>query len=347
MGNAGNWNGKRKGKVHEISSGREGGRRGEYNYITLQSLNRPPPSFSPSPLPSSFPPSPPSLPLSLPPCLQLNSSMDECHAEFSSKETGSSLVETKAFVKAITDKKAFIQQATEVVLSHGRKLQDVLTHSRTLWPASKGRGNQTKSGRGYDGPESSVIRKAQSTEDLLEVSDEAASLLGSRTSSYGESALRSSLRTASVQGTYSPKPHKQTSLEGERRNSWDVLGSRESNGSPERLGASPQHTPGSPKVLVTPRRTRTLLKAATSVPALNVNQNQQLVQSFMVQIDGRLNQLILLWEGRRKGLEEAEKAVEFQMAVPEILEWIDTTGAEFLKTYDHYGGSMEEVRERR
>lgn len=273
--------------------------------------------------------------------------MDDCQAEFSSKETGSSLVETKALIKAITDKKVFIQQATEVVLSQGRKLQDVLTQSRTLWPTIEGRSgsNVDLSKLGRDNEEDPVprtsIRKAQSTDDLLEEPMSVLEVQRSRTMSYREGNGQETGSNSST-GVEKHKPPKQMSLDTERRYGWDVLDSRDSNRSPEQLNPVPQ---GSPRVLFTPRRTRAVLKAATSVPALNVNQNQQVVQTFMVRIDGRLNQLILLWEGRRKGLEEAQRAVEFQEAVPQILEWIDTVGAEFLKKYSHYGRSMEEVRE--
>lgn len=321
--------------------------------------------------------------------------MDECHAEFSSKETGSSLVETKALVKSITDKKSFIKQATEVVLSQGRKLQDVLAQSRTLWPDNGSRGSNadlSKLGHNHYGDNSNLlsIRKAQSTDDAsmssirkaqstdnLTVDDHSEVLrsvsegLRSRTS-YSESSPNSSPEFGNVSygNSVAHKPPKQTGLDIDRRNSWDILDSREGNKSPKALEsdrrsswdvldslsnnrspeprrASPHYnrgSPGSPMVLVTPRRTRATLKAATSVPALNVNQNQQVVQAFMIQIDGRLNRLILLWEGRRKGLEEAQKAMEFQEAVPQILEWIDTVGAEFLRKYSHYGRSMEEVR---
>ncbi len=87
------------------------------------------------------------------------------------------------------------------------------------------------------------------------------------------------------------------------------------------------------------------LKSALSVPTIPVNQNQQAIQSFMVRIQVRLNRLVLLWEGRKKGLEEAQKVIEFQEAVPVILEWVESVGEEFLRKYSNHGRSLEEVRE--
>lgn len=139
----------------------------------------------------------------------------------------------------------------------------------------------------------------------------------------------------------------------ERSNSWDVLGDSEKSSS-SRLHSmanvslssslSAATAPASPKVLVTPRRTRTAtVKATLSVSSLNTNQNQQLVKGFLVQIENRLNQLVLLWEGRRKGLEEVQKVQEFREAVPVVLEWVESVGAEFLRKFGHYGRSIEEV----
>jgi hypothetical protein len=346
--------------------------------------------------------------------------MDECQAEFSSKEAGSSLVETRTLIKSITDKKAFIKQATEVVLSQGRKLQDVLAQSRTLWPATVSgsdmrersdtddfkllsiRKVQSTEARGL-----SFMKKAQSTENLTTDDPSLLSeILRSKSDlpQLGTSdvpRLRSSCSESSPSGesdmtkTQAPK---QISLDSDRRSSWDVLDSRgggsggvrsprasdgdrrnswdvldssggvrsprasdldrrsswdvlDARGSPDHSMNSPyngRRSPGSPKLLVTPRRAPrsvSRLKAATSVPALNINQNQQVVQNFMSQMDGRLNQLIMLWESRRNGLEEALKAMEFQESVPEILEWIDTEGAAFLRKFKHFGRSKEEVRD--
>lgn len=86
-----------------------------------------------------------------------------------------------------------------------------------------------------------------------------------------------------------------------------------------------------------------MVKATLSVSSLNTNQNQQLVKGFLVQIENRLNQLVLLWEGRRKGLEEVQKVQEFREAVPVVLEWVESVGAEFLRKFGHYGRSIEEV----
>lgn len=250
--------------------------------------------------------------------------MDECDIEFSSKEVGITLAETGDIIKAITEKKAFIKQATEVVQSQGKKLQDILTRSRSSHPLRGGSSlDLSKFGREgeEEEPGTFAVRRVQSTENILDGFDEPLS-----------SGVRSGAASISPETTYPKHP---------KQRSWDVLDS--TDGILERFKAP---IPGSPKILVTPKRTRaaTGLKTTLSVPIITVNQNYQVVQSFLVQIDARLNRLILLWEGRRMGLEEAQKAVEFQEAVPGILEWIDTVGAEFLKKYNHYGRSMEEVR---
>ena len=304
--------------------------------------------------------------------------MDECYAEFSSKKTGSSLLETRGLIKTITEKKAFIQQATEVVLSQGTKFQDVLSKSRTShFLNGRGGGSSidlTRIGREEgaerEEEEGSVgVRRVQSTEDLLDVIDEPTEVRRSSMTGYGSPPSDSSHLggsggiSRSVSGLGGVWPVKVTSLDSYNRNSWSAQGSGQGISGQGVSGqtalsssassySKPLRDAGMPKLLVAPKRTRTRagtggmsgMKLSTSVPALSTgNQNQLVVQTFMVQMKHRLNQLMLLWEGRMRSLEDAQKAVEFQEAVPVILEWVETVGADFLKKYSTFGRSMEEV----
>ena len=277
--------------------------------------------------------------------------MDEYEAEFSSKEVGHTLSDTRDLLKTLTEKKTFISQATEVVKSQGKKLQDILTRSQSL-RSTFGGSSIDLSQLGKDeesGFVSSAVRRVQSSEDIL---DSIEDLQKARSSSMVTETPKAHM---TIEWEGGPRHTKQQSLDipTNKTKSWDLLDVREDTSNMHRHtpplspGKSSPLSPASPKrVLFIPKRTRaaTGLKPAVSMPSLVVNQNQQLVQGFLIQIDTRLKKLVLLWEGRKKGLEEAQKAVEFREAVPAILEWIDTTGNDFLKKYDHYGRSKREVR---
>lgn len=284
---------------------------------------------------------------------QLNSSMDKCEAAFSSKETGKSLSELKAIIVSITEKKTYIKQATELVQTQGRKLQELLSQSNSHNTNGETSLDLSKVGREGEGsvPASPAsVRRVQSSEDILDVADGPRVLRSRAISDVLAIATDTNLKvkTLSMEDVSTVAARHRVDWEA-KRSSLDSAGagdSRESH-SPSNLnypqGSSPTHAPSSPKILVTPKRTRAGVKGALSVPSITLHQNHQVVENLLVGADGRLNQLILLWEGRRKRLEEVEQAMQFREAVPQILHWVDTVGANFLKMHNHYGRSMEEV----
>lgn len=282
--------------------------------------------------------------------------MDECEVEFSSKEFGKSIVEAKKLQKSVTEKRAFIKQATEVIHSQGKKLQEILNDSRTMLPNRRGSTfDLSRTGEEESNHTSFDIRRVRSSENFLDTIDEPTSPNELRSFSNGEATdsdsdtnLRGNHTPSSSIATRGVKLH--NSLR-DRSNSWDILDSKEvplpvpSPTFPTKPRSSSITDSDSPRVLVHPKRTRGGLKAASSISALPVNQDQQVIKQFLGQIDRRLKQLVLLCERRKTGLEEAQKAMEFIEVVPEILEWIDTVGAKFLQDFDHYGRSIEEVRD--
>ena len=60
---------------------------------------------------------------------QLSASMDNCHTQFSSKETGSTVADNEKMIKNLEELKIFIEQTAEVVQSLGKKLLELLLQS--------------------------------------------------------------------------------------------------------------------------------------------------------------------------------------------------------------------------
>ena len=298
--------------------------------------------------------------------LQLRESFDECETEFSSKETGASVPEIEQQLRGIVERKVFIEQATEVVLSQGCKAQSILVAPRSRTRGIKGQDSfpstisehpdelQSSGSTPMLEYTSAQVRRAQSSEDLLESCPlrnppSATETALYRTTSQGDMdnpSLHNHVQThPSSSSTSSPDPQEgamnTTTLN--RTKSLDLLNSYDRK-SPE---SGKLQTPSSdmPKLLVSPKRTsKSALKPAQSVPSIAaVDKDRKTMENYLEEMKSKLKQIMVLWEKRKTRLAEAKKAKEFMAAVPGILEWVESVGAEFFNKHDHYGRSIVEV----
>ncbi len=301
--------------------------------------------------------------------------MDEIESEFSSKDCGHSLKETEKILEEVGEKKVFLEQATEVIQSQGRKLQGVLKSTRATFLSSGFTGggstqdlttitattsptNTDRKGERREQDSRDVIRRAQSSEDLLDSpSLEGMGVARALTSSSTDISSMKTTKTNTL--LMAGRARSEDRREDRLTRSCDLLGGGEDRITPP---ITPPSSPlavnksihvsntkptssNSVMVLCTPRRTRVGgIKSALSVPSFPVSLDHEVVREFLRDIDGRLSRLVFLWEGRKKELEEALRAMQFLEAVPQVIEWVETKGAEFLKKYVHYGRSIEEVR---
>lgn len=283
--------------------------------------------------------------------------MDECETEFSSKEYGATKPTIEKQLKAITDKRTFIEQATEVVLSHGKKLQTVIISSRTrkhsyrtsclgASPISESNNTFLSSSLNVD---SSEFRRAQSSNDLLDGSCDqvessltSAALIRAGSQSQVYPNISSSHAVSSLLSS-SSSPHQTRNQI--RKSSWDPWNTHDKNKTIlDHYQLKTTSVFSAPKLLPNRRQSSGSLLSAQSVPNVSiVDMDRHMVETFLKEIRSRLNLLMLLWEGRKKRLEEASKAVEFTEAVPHVLEWVESVGAEFLEKYNYYGMSIVEV----
>ena len=290
--------------------------------------------------------------------LQLKVSMDKCEAEFSSKANGETIPQIEKQLKDITEKKIFIQQATEVVLSQGRKLQNALFTSQickpslsqtahvTTGPINMSSGKFIDSGRCLSARFDN--RMVQSTSDLLEnspVQDDAELNQGALIRGMSTSKISPNTRNDSVSTSDLSSSSTQTQVQI-RLVSCDNLNTEVNCAtSLNHLQPRENSTPSVPKLLMSPRRSSGSKMSSKSVTNLSFgDQNHLVVATFLKEMRSRLNLLVLLWERRKNRLDEARKAVEFTEAVPQILEWVESVGVEFLEKYDHFGDSIVEVR---
>ena len=266
--------------------------------------------------------------------------MDACQDEFSSKEFGRTLSETKQLLKSMVEKRTFIEQAIEVVQSQGKKLQDILMHNRTSYSTTNGDDSDinVKVGGVRSDHSPRMVRKAQSTDDLADIIDELTDFTRSRSRTDSDTTSRLPSKDDQTSLDYITTEQNKKSTTFDQGDSLIPL-------APNNLTLSSPIMNGR-KLLVSPKRTRRGLKTAISVPNVSINNHdQQIIKNLLDKINNRLNQLILLWEGRKKGLEEAKKASDFREAVPQILEKIETVGEHFNQTYKYYGRSIQEVSE--
>jgi len=289
--------------------------------------------------------------------LQLRVTFDECDVEFSSKDTTHTISELEQQIKDTLEKKLFIEQATEVVLSQGRKAHSLVVPetSRTRgivgqksFPPASGNTHRLgddfslslnlTDGRSWaqsseylpDNPKIAVSNSSQDSEESLSLS-----------SSGGALEVSAQQVSSRPQNLKSKGKRKHT-----RTKSWDLLDSRDidvkKNDEDEGLKTPSQDVP---KLLVSPKRTsKNSLKSAQSLQSISeTDRDRKFLEGYLEEVKSRLEQLLVLWDGRKGRLEEAKKAVEFLKASPEIFDWLNADGNGFFTKYDNYGRSIEEV----
>ena len=247
--------------------------------------------------------------------------MDNCHTQFSSKETGSTVSDNEKMIKNLEELKTFIEQAAEEVQSLGKKLLELLL--------------QTKD-----------IRKVNSTEGMITLSRTPRS--------------RRRINASSAEISNSPKPHRVALtaesanirlLNGEdedakplaRASSLDLLNStvNDEESDATSTAVSRLDCPHSPRLLVTPRKKSAGVKSSAAAS----NHDQLMIEGVLLQMERRLDELKLMWERRQRKLKQSQKVVEFREAVPTVTDWVEQVGDKFVrgKHKHNLGRSIEEV----
>ena len=267
--------------------------------------------------------------------MQLSASMDNCHTQFSSKETGSTVADNEKMIKNLEELKIFIEQTAEVVQSLGKKLLELLLQS--------------------DGSNKNTSPWLLSPIDVRRIN----STEGMTTLSRTPKSRRRNVSSAEISN--SPKPNRvavtaesaNRLLNGEdaygvakplaRASSLDLLNSTGNDSIQVDSDAtstvvSRLDCPHSPRLLVTPRKTGVKGSAAS-------NHDQVMIEGILEQMETRLNDLKLMWEKRQRKLKQSQKVVEFRETVPTVTEWVENVGNKFLwgKHKHNLGRSIEEV----
>ena len=279
--------------------------------------------------------------------VQLSSSIDNCQSQFSSKEAGSSVADTERRLKNLGELKASIEQAAEGVHSLGNKLLELILespmattkHSRTASPWQSP--NEFRKPRVVNGV-TTLNRTPRSRKRVLSSSSESANSPNVGRSKTAESAVGTTSN-----GLLLGDDLKFTSKPIARANSLEVLDSTSSDSvtdESENTTGSKLECPGSPRLLVTPRKA-VGIKSALSMPSvIPPNPDQLMIEGVLHQMDERLEQLKQLWGKRQRLLKQSLKVVEYREAVPEIMEWVEQVGNEFIRgRSSNIGRSIEEV----
>ena len=254
--------------------------------------------------------------------------MERCQSQFSSKETGRTKEDIEKLVRTSNELRTFIQQATGVVQSQGQKLIGIVVDNATKHPPKK-----TFSLDDFSPHQSPMrARRLHSHSDVLTPQIE----------ETDNAVLRRDKRLSDNNRT------KDRGMTEKRRASFDVLDSKHDTiYEDERTNASPvkPHPPGSPKLLVNPKRTRPGIRAASSVPSLapSVVKGQEIIDELLQNVTRRMGELEGLWEGRKKRLEQWEEVIGFREAAPKVIEWVEKKGDRFLDGKNNFGRSIEEV----
>ena len=262
--------------------------------------------------------------------------MDNCHTQFSSKETGSTVSDNEKMIKNLEELKTFIEQATEEVQSLGKKLLELLLQMTSS--------NKSFTPWLLQSPKD--VRNVNSTEGMITLSRTPRS--------------RRRINASSVEISNSPKPHRvaltaesanSQLLNGEdedakplaRASSLDLLNStvNDSESDATSTVVSRLDCPHSPRLLVTPRKTSAGVKSSTAAS----NHDQLMIEGVLLQMERRLDELKQMWERRQRKLKQSQKVVEFREAVPTVTEWVEQVGDKFVqgKHKHNLGRSIEEV----
>ena len=254
--------------------------------------------------------------------------MDRCQSQFSSREAGGSKEDIDKLIQTSSELRTFIQQAAGVVNSQGQKLIGIVVDNASKHPPKK-----TFSLDDFNPRQSPTkARRLHSNSDVLNTQIE----------ETDNAVLRRDKRMNDNNQT------KDRASAERRRASFDVLDPKNDTiYEDQRTDSSPvrPHPPGSPKLLVNPKRTRPGMKASSSVPSLtsSVVKGQEIINGLLKDVTKRMSELERLWEGRKKRLEQWEEVIRFREAAPKVIEWVEEKGDIFLDGKNNYGRSIEEV----
>ena len=273
---------------------------------------------------------------------QLSASMDNCQAQFTSKENGSTVADTERMLKNLEELKTFIEQAAEVVQSHGKKLLQLVVQtagSKTSKSSSPWLSPQY--------PKRSKTSEPQGVTTLNRTPKSRRRILSSSESPNSTPKLSRSAVTDSVSVASNGEENGErfASKPLARASSLDFLDANESDSvveDCESTVSSRLECPGSPRLLVTPRKTG--VKSSLSMPSVAPTNNDQLmIEGVLHQMECRLVQLQEMWETRQRRLKQSLKVVEFREAVPVVTNWVERVSIQFLEGRTNLGRSIEEV----
>ena len=272
--------------------------------------------------------------------LQLSASMDKCHTQFISRETGSTVEDTERMLKNLEELKTFIEQAAEVVQSHGKKVLELVIQTTA---AAK-----TKTSSPWQSPKD--VRRLNSSDgaNTVDRTPKTRRRIISSVDVPGSPKLGRVMMADSSEETSNGNRNGGRGGERPRANSIDLLDSNASDSitsteDSDGTVVSRSEYPDSPRLLVTPRKTG--VKSSLSMPSVAPpNHDQLMIEGVLHQMENRLGRLREIWNQRQRRLRQSQKVVEFREAVPEITEWVEQVGNKFLYRKNSYGRSIEEVR---
>ena len=279
---------------------------------------------------------------------QLSASIDNCQAQFSSKEAGSSVADTERRLKNQEELKTSVEQAAEEVQSLGHKLLELILESPTpskaktsspwLSPAM----SEARKPRVVNGV-TTLNRTPRSRKRVLSSSSEVANSpvpSRSKTAESAKSTMSNGLTfEVDLQFAASGKPMaRASSLEMLDSNSSDSVTDDTDNPTSSKLAC-----PGSPRLLVTPKKAAGIRSAHSMPSVVPPNPDQLMIEGVLQQMGERLEQLKEMWGKRQRLLKQSLKMVEYREAVPEVIEWVELVGNEFIRGRSNLGRSIEEV----
>ena len=263
--------------------------------------------------------------------IQLSASMDNCHAQFSSKEMGATVADNERMLKNLEELKTFIEHTADVVQSLGKKLLELIVQTAT-----------TKTFSPWQSPQDG--RRTLNVVAMTTLHRSPKSRRRNASSaeiSNGNKLNRVATAESAIDKMLNGDDDDARPLA--RASSLDLLNSNENDSIPEysditsALG-SKLECPHSPRLLVTPRKTG----FKSSSPS---NYDQLMIEGVLHQMGVRLEELQVMWEKRQRRLKQSQKVVEFREAVPIVTEWVEQVGNKFLrgKHKHNLGRSIEEV----
>ena len=261
--------------------------------------------------------------------MQLSASMDNCHAQFSSKETGSSVADNQRMVKNLEELKTFIEQAAEEVQALGKKLLELIIQTASTKTFSPWQ--LPKDGRRVHNSEAVMTlnrtpKSRRKNVSLVEIP--------------GSPKLNRVITAESANRLLNGEDDGSPARPLARASSLDLLSDSVPEDSDAASGvASRLDCPHSPRLLVTPRK-------KTGVKSLSPsNHDQLMIEGVLHQMGRRLEELKEMWGKRQRRLKQSQKVVEFREAVPTVTEWVEQVGNKFFrgKHKHNLGRSIEEV----